>query len=74
MKLLLIASATVLLVLPLSAQDKSAPYKDQKDKVSYSIGLNIGFNLGKQKIPINPDALAAGIKDSLNGKPQMTDA
>jgi FKBP-type peptidyl-prolyl cis-trans isomerase FklB len=74
MKLLLIASATVLLVLPLSAQDKSAPYKDQKDKVSYSIGLNIGFNLGKQKIPINPDALAAGIKDSLNGKPQMTEA
>ena len=74
MKSLLIASATVLLVLPLSAQEKSAPLKDPKDKVSYSIGLNIGFNLGKQKVPVNPDALSAGIKDALAGKPQMTEA
>jgi FKBP-type peptidyl-prolyl cis-trans isomerase FklB len=73
MKNLLIASATVLLVLPLSAQEKSAQLKDQKDKVSYSIGLNVGFNLSKQKIPINPDALSAGIKDALAGKPQMTE-
>lgn len=74
MKTLLIASATVLLVLPLSAQEKSAPLKDQKDKVSYSIGLNVGFNLSKQKIVVNPDAVSAGIKDALAGKPQMTEA
>ena len=74
MKTLLIASATVLLVLPLSAQEKSAPLKDQKDKVSYSIGLNVGFNLSKQKIAVNPDAVSAGIKDALAGKPQMTEA
>ena len=73
MKSLLIASATVLLVSPLLAQDKSVSFKDTKDKVSYSIGLNIGFNLGKQKVPVNPDVLSAGIKDALAGKPQMTD-
>ena len=74
MKSLLIASATVLLVLPLSAQEKSAQLKDQKDKVSYSIGVNIGMNLNRQKVPVNGDALAAGVKDGLAGKPQMTEA
>jgi FKBP-type peptidyl-prolyl cis-trans isomerase FklB len=74
MKLSIIALATVLVVSPLFAQEKSAPLKDQKDKVSYSIGLNIGFNLSKQKVPINPDALAAGLKDALANKPQMTEA
>jgi FKBP-type peptidyl-prolyl cis-trans isomerase FklB len=74
MKALLIAFATVLLVLPLSAQEKSAPFKDQKDKVSYSIGVNIGMNLSRQKVPVNPDALSAGVKDGIAGKPQMTEA
>jgi FKBP-type peptidyl-prolyl cis-trans isomerase FklB len=74
MKSLLIASATVLLITPLFAQEKTTSLKDSKDKVSYSIGLNIGFNLSKQKVPVNPDALSAGIKDGLAGKPQMTEA
>ncbi len=68
------ALATVLLVLPLAAQEKSTTLKDQKDKVSYSIGLNIGFNFAKQKIAVNPDALTAGVRDALAGKPQMTEA
>lgn len=72
MKSLLIALATVLLAIPLSAQDKSIKLTDQKDKVSYSIGLNIGANFLKQKVPINPDVLAAGVKDALADKPQMT--
>ena len=59
-------------VLPLFGQEKSPQLKDQKDKVSYSIGLNIGSNLTKQNIPINPDVLAAGIKDAVAGKPQLT--
>jgi len=58
-------------VLPLFGQDKSTQFKDQKDKVSYSVGLQIGFNLSRQKVDINPDVLAAGIKDALAGKPQL---
>src|SRR5207302_7462296 len=54
-------------------QDKSTPLKDSKDKVSYSIGLNIGFNLKTQKVSINPDTFVLGLKDALAGKPQMTD-
>ncbi len=73
MKSSIIALATVFAALPLFAQEKSSQLKDTKDKVSYSIGLNIGFNLGKQKIPINVDAFAMGIRDALAGKPQMTE-
>src|SRR5436309_2364284 len=72
MKRLILILAVFSLVLPLFGQEKSSPFKDQKDKVSYSLGLNIGFNLGRQNVPINPDALVAGIKDAIAGKPQLT--
>jgi FKBP-type peptidyl-prolyl cis-trans isomerase FklB len=72
MKRFVIIFAAFLLTLPLFAQEKSPPLKDQKDKVSYSIGLNIGANLARQNVEINPDALTAGIKDSIAGKPQLT--
>src|SRR5213596_4007892 len=70
-KFIVIVSAS-LLALPLFGQDKSPQLKDQKDKISYSIGINIGFNLSRQKVDINPDILAAGIKDAIAGKPQLT--
>ena len=72
MKHFIVVVSASLLALPLFGQEKSPQLKDQKDKVSYSIGMNIGFNLSKQKVDINPDILAAGIKDSIAGKPQLT--
>ena len=79
MKASLILPATVLLAMPLLAQEKSASpaqassaqLKDLKDKVSYSIGLNIGFNFKKQNVDLNTDALLAGVKDALSGKPPL---
>src|SRR5437763_15720493 len=68
---ILILSAS-LLALPVLGQEKSPQLKDQKDKISYSIGMNIGFNLSRQTVDINPDILAAGIKDAIAGKPQLT--
>jgi FKBP-type peptidyl-prolyl cis-trans isomerase FklB len=73
MKTLSLASATVLLALPLFAQDKSVDLKDPKNKVSYAIGLNIGVNMSKQKLPVSADALSAGIRDGLAGTPKMND-
>jgi len=70
-RFILIASAS-LLALPLFGQEKSPQLKDQKDKVSYSIGMNIGLNLSRQKVDINPDVLVAGIRDAIAGKPQLT--
>src|SRR5437879_9882076 len=72
MKHLILIFAAGSLALPLFGQEKSPQLKDQKDKVSYSIGLNIGFNLGRQNVQVNPDVLAAGIKDAIAGKPQLT--
>src|SRR5262249_8884679 len=75
MKRFIIIVSASLLALPMFGQEKSpqAPQlKDQKDKVSYSIGMQIGFNLGRQKVDINPDILAAGIRDAIAGKPQLT--
>jgi len=54
------------------AQDKPFPLKDLKDKASYSIGVDIGMNFKKQNMDLNADALAAGAKDALNGKPQVS--
>ena len=48
--------------------------KDERDKVSYSIGLDIGNTFKKQNMDINTDALMSGLKDGTSGaKPQMTD-
>src|SRR5437867_6311930 len=72
MKHLILIFTACSLALPLFGQEKSPQLKDQKDKVSYSIGLNIGFNLNRQNVQINPDLVAAGIKDAIAGKPQLT--
>ena len=72
MKRFILILAIFTLVSPLFGQEKSPQLKDQKDKVSYSIGLNIGTNLNRQNIPVNPDMVAAGIKDAIAGKPQLT--
>src|ERR1051325_8307030 len=72
MKRFIVIVSASLLAFPLFGQDKSPQLKDTKDKVSYSIGMQIGFNLGRQKVNINPDVLAAGIKDAIAGKPQLT--
>ena len=63
----IIALSLVLLVSQVSAEEKLI-LKDQKDKVSYSIGTNIGNNFKKQSVDINPDALVQGIKDALSGE------
>src|SRR5690349_24706819 len=48
--------------------------KDQKDKVSYALGLNLGNNFHQQGIEIDPNLLLQGLKDALAGsKALMTE-
>lgn len=47
--------------------DAGGVLKDQKDKVSYGYGMQIGSNLKRQGIEINADLLAAGLKAALAG-------
>jgi len=71
MKLRVIVFLGILfLVSQVNAQEKPV-LKNQKEKASYSIGLNIGRNLGsdlkRQSIDIDPNILAKGIQDALSG-------
>jgi FKBP-type peptidyl-prolyl cis-trans isomerase FklB len=73
MKSLSIAIIALTFVTAVSAEEKPA-LKDSKDKVSYSIGLDIGSTLKKQNIDVNADVLSTGLKDALSGaKPQLTE-
>jgi FKBP-type peptidyl-prolyl cis-trans isomerase len=57
------------------AEEKSPELKDLKDKVSYSFGLNIGFNLKRQNIELNENVFLAGLKDAMSGrKPLLSEA
>src|SRR5579862_543667 len=48
--------------------------KTQREKASYAIGLNIGKNLHRDSVDVDPNILARGIKDALAGsKPLLTD-
>jgi FKBP-type peptidyl-prolyl cis-trans isomerase FklB len=67
MRLLIIPIAVLALASLSFGQDKPQ-LKDLKDKVSYSVGLNVGANFKKQGQELNPDALLAGVKDALSGK------
>ena len=43
----------------------------EKDKLSYSIGMDIGNNLKRQSIDVDADILTRGIKDTLEGEKQL---
>src|SRR6266705_3493737 len=79
MKHFIIIVSASLLALPLFGQEKSPQLKDQKDKVSYSAGINMGFNFQRQNDVLkrldsafNVELFIAGMKDAIAGKPQLT--
>jgi FKBP-type peptidyl-prolyl cis-trans isomerase FklB len=48
--------------------------KTQKDKVSYALGANLGMNLHKQSVEVDPAIVLRGLKDALaGGKMLLTD-
>ena len=50
------------------------PLKEQKDKISYSLGVTIGRSMKRDSIDANPDLIVQGIKDALAaGKMLLTD-
>jgi FKBP-type peptidyl-prolyl cis-trans isomerase FklB len=71
MKLRWIVALTIPFLAGLACAEEKAPPKTQKDKVSYSIGLDIGKNLKEQSVEVNPDYLAKGLKDSLSGEKSL---
>ena len=68
MKRFMIIAAALSVAITAPGENKPSQLKDLKDKVSYSIGLDLGFNFKKQNLELNTDALLAGVKDALGGK------
>lgn len=50
-----------------TAQEKAVELKSEKDKVSYSIGWDIGSNFKRQGIEIESVVLAEGLKNAISG-------
>ena len=67
MKLRWGAAAAALLLAGHGSAGDAPKLTDQKDKVSYSIGIDIGNNLKRQSIDIAPDLLAKGVQDAMSG-------
>jgi len=70
MRIRWVAVVTMLLVAA-SATAEGTPQekelKEKKDRISYSIGLDIGRNLKRQPFEVDPELLAQGIRDIFSG-------
>ncbi len=69
-----IALLVFLLIPGFVFAEGSSTLKTEKDRISYSIGMDIGNNFKKQSLDIDPEILSRGINDALSGnKPLMTE-
>lgn len=73
------ASAGLLFASAGAQEGKTAPQaggelKDLRQKASYTIGLNVGKSIKSEKLDLDPDLIARGIRDAIAGKPQLTEA
>lgn len=56
------------------AIDPAAAQRAFNQQLSYTLGLNIGRDMKQNQVPIDPQALMAGLTDALSGaKPKMTE-
>ena len=68
MKQLLAEALCAALAMSGVALAADAPeWKTDSEKLSYSIGMDIGANLKRQSIEVDPELLARGLKDSYTG-------
>lgn len=63
----MIAFCSLALLIGQAYAEEPKGLETKKEKVSYSIGMDIGMNLTRQEIDVDADALAAGIRDVLSG-------
>ena len=63
-----IVSAALLLAACSQSETKGpVPLESEDAKVNYSVGYQIGGDLKRQGVPLDPDALVAGIRDASAG-------
>ncbi|WP_367605963.1 FKBP-type peptidyl-prolyl cis-trans isomerase N-terminal domain-containing protein [Legionella sp. W05-934-2] len=68
MRIKLVTASVISVALSTAAYaSEQVMLNSEMDKVSYSIGADLGQKFKQQNIKINPEALAAGLKDGLSG-------
>jgi FKBP-type peptidyl-prolyl cis-trans isomerase FklB len=65
--LILVATLSAASLLPAVAAEDTSGLKDQKEKVSYSLGMNIGMGLKRAGYDVDLDIMKNGIKDVIAG-------
>src|SRR6266481_153952 len=66
----LLAAALGFSSLPLMAgTEDTSGLKDQKEKISYALGVNIGNNLKRNGFDVDFDVFLGAMKDSMKGTP-----
>ncbi len=74
MKSWLIGILGIFFLASQSLAAENTQLKSQKDKVSYSIGINIGKNMKQLPTEIDPDIFNKGFKDGVSGaKPMLSE-
>ncbi len=70
-KILPVLSLAVLTAIPFCAS--ATELKTEKQKLSYIIGYQVGFNLKREGADVDPSLLAEAVQDALNGvEPKLT--
>jgi FKBP-type peptidyl-prolyl cis-trans isomerase FklB len=74
MKLKYLTPLAALAFVAPALADHPTVLKDQRDKASYSIGVNIGSGMKASSLDLNTEALVSGLEDGLSSaKPQVSD-
>ncbi len=72
MKMKLIAATAISMAISnayASSPAAAVALNNDMDKLSYSIGVDLGKNFKKQAIEINPSVMAQGMQDAIKGSP-----
>src|SRR6266536_2527748 len=55
------------------AAEDPATFPDERAKASYSVGVNMGTQMKREKLDLDLDLILKGIKDTLAGQPLLTE-
>lgn len=73
MKIIIVSIISVVLLNGLCLAEEKPVLNDEKDRISYSIGYQIGGDFIQQNMDIDPDTLLKGIEDALSAaEPQLS--
>jgi FKBP-type peptidyl-prolyl cis-trans isomerase FklB len=73
MKRILIAAVLAFFSLGVCLAAEKQDLKNENDRISYSVGYQVGGDFKRQGVELNPDLLVEGVQDAMSGaKPLMT--